>query len=63
MLIPNHHTNFQRNLRSTRFAFTNLLHLFDPGSNIVYTWYEFIAGLSILSFLSLLAYLTVHFAM
>jgi|GEM_PF-1285774 len=62
MSKPSRHTQFQRSIRDTRLAFSNLLHLFDPSSNIVITWYEILAGLSILSFLSLVAYLTVHFA-
>ena len=60
MAKPNRHTQFQRSIRDTRLAFTNLLHLFDPSSNIVITWYEIIAGMSILTLLSLLAYLAVH---
>lgn len=62
MSKPNRHTPFQRSIRDTRLAFSNLLHFFNPSSNIVITWYEILAGLSILSFLSLVAYLAVHFA-
>jgi len=62
MSNSNRHTPFQRSIRDTRLAFSNLLHLFDPSRNIVFTWYEFLAGLSILSFLSLLSFLAVHFA-
>ena len=63
--MANHkrHTQFYRSIRDARLAFSNLLYLFEPGSHVVFTWYEILAGLSILSFLSLLAYLTVHFAL
>ena len=60
--MANHkrHTQFYRSIRDTRLAFSNLLYLFNPGSHIVFTWYEIIAGMSILTLLSLLAYLAVH---
>ena len=63
MSHPNRHMPFQRNMRDTRLVFSNLLRLFDSFSNIVITWYEILAGLSILSFLSLVAYLIVHFVL
>jgi len=40
MSKPNRNTQFQRNIRDTRLAFSNLLNLFDPASHIVFTWYE-----------------------
>ena len=63
MSNPNRHTPFNRTLRDTRLAFSNLRHLFDSGSNVVFTWYEILAGLSILSFLTLLVFLALHFAL
>jgi len=60
---PNRHAQFYRSFRDARLAFSNLRHLFDPGSNIVITWYEILAGFSILSLLFLLAYLAIHFAL
>ena len=60
MSKPNRHTPFQRSIRDTRLAFTNLLYLFVPGSKIVFTWYEILAGMSILTLLSLLGYLAFH---
>jgi len=60
--MANHkrHTQFYRSIRDTRLAFSNLLYLFNPGSHIVFTWYEILAGMSILTLLSLLGYLAVH---
>ena len=63
MSNPNRHTPFNRTLRDTRLAFSNLRHLFDSGSNVVFTWYEILAGLSILSVLTLLVFLALHFAL
>jgi len=60
MSKPNRHTPFQRSIRDTRLAFTNLLYLFVPGSKIVFTSYEILAGMSILTLLSLLGYLAFH---
>jgi len=60
MSKPNRNTQFQRNIRDTRLAFSNLLNLFDPASHIVFTWYEILAGMSILTLLSFLAYLAFH---
>jgi len=59
----NRPTQFQRSMHDTRLAFSNLRHLFGSGSNIVITSYEILAGLSILSFLSLLIYLALHFSL
>ena len=62
MSKSNQHINFHRSNHTTRRAFSNLLKFFNPRNNFVFTWHEILAGLSILSFLSLVAYLTVHFA-
>ena len=63
MSNPNRHTPFNRTLRDTRLAFSNLRHIFGSGSSVVFTWYEILAGLSILSFLTLLVFLALHFAL
>jgi hypothetical protein len=62
MSKPNRYTPFQRSIRDTRLAFSNLLYLFVPGSKIVFTSYEILAALSILSLITLLTFLVVHFA-
>ncbi len=63
MIITNQHTNFQRNLRSTRLAFSNLRSLFTPGSNIVCTFYEIVAVLCVLFIVGSVTYLVVHFTL
>ena len=62
MSNSNRHMPFQPSIRDTRLDFSNLLCLFDPESHVVFTWYEILAGMSILSLLSLLGYLAAHFA-
>jgi len=54
MTITNRSSQFYRNLRDTRRAFTNLKYVFDTRKDIVLTSHEFIAGLSILTTLILL---------
>lgn len=63
MSNSNRHTQFYRSIRDTRLAYSNLLYLFAPGRNIVFTWYEILAGISILSLLCLLVTLAVYFAL
>jgi hypothetical protein len=63
MSNSNRHTQLHRSLRDTRLDFSNLVYLFNPGSNIVITWYEILAGLSILSLLSFLVSMIVYFAL
>jgi hypothetical protein len=63
MFSSNRHTQLHRSLRDTRLAFSNLVYLFNPGSNIVITWYEILAGLCILSLLSFLVSMVFYFAL
>lgn len=56
-------TQFHRSVRDMRLAYSNLMYVFNPRRNIVFTWYEILAGISILSFLSFLVFLVIYYAL